>query len=117
MAACVLLLQTMETPAQCKAIYKQQLRTIRLQLERPLSVSPREQAFKDNVEQLHADMLQVLIAGVEPGIHAICFPTRVKHEDRLKPLVGFLHGGNGIAKRLATLHMRHRSRTSGLDGQ
>jgi hypothetical protein len=63
MAACVLLLQTMETPAQCKAIYKQQLRTIRLQLERPLSVSPREQAFKDNVEQLHADMLQVLLQG------------------------------------------------------
>lgn len=110
------LLQTMETPAKCKARYIQQLRsTIRLRLERPVSVSPRTQAFKDDVEQLHADMLQVLTAGV-PGIHTICFP-RVKHADRLKPLVGFSHGGNGIPKRSATVRRRLRSRTSGLDGQ
>ena len=103
-------LQTMDTPAQCKATYMRQLRTIHVRLKRPLTVSPREQAFKDDVEQLHADLLQVLQAGVA-GIHAVCFP-RVKHEDRLKPLVGFSHGGNGITKPSATLHRRRRSRTS-----
>ena len=100
------LLQTMETPAKCKAEYMKQLRKVRQRLERPVSVSPRLQAFKDDVEQLHADMLQVLNAGV-PGIHAVRFP-RVKHEDRLKPLVGFSHGGNGITKLSATLRRRHR---------
>ena len=108
-------LQTMDTPAQCKATYMRQLRTIHVRLKRPLTVSPREQAFKDDVEQLHADLLQVLHAGVA-GIHAICFP-RVKHEDRLKPLVGFSHGGNGITKPSATFHRRRRSRTPVLAGK
>ena len=103
-------LQTMDTPARCRATYMRQLRTIHVRLKRPLTVSPHEQAFKDDVEQLHADLLQVLQAGVA-GIHAICFP-RVRHKDRLKPLAGVSLGGKGITKPSETSRKRHRSSTS-----